>query len=74
MSGMKTTTNDWRNRPPQESVADFKQRLAIMIRERETGKKYSIIGAAPTPACLLRPKDAAPTPSEVLGQRKEQNQ
>jgi hypothetical protein len=30
----------------QESVADFKQRLAIMMRERETGKKYSIIGAA----------------------------
>src|SRR6516162_8711600 len=32
----------------QESVADFKQRLAIMMRERETGKKYSIVGAART--------------------------
>jgi hypothetical protein len=69
---MKTKTTDWRNRPPQESVADFKQRLALMIRERETGKKYSVIGAAPTPPALLRPKDAAPTPSEVLNQRKEQ--
>jgi hypothetical protein len=56
--------------PQPESVADFKQRIAIMVRERETGKKYSIIGAAPTPPALLRPRDAAPTPSEVLGQRK----
>jgi hypothetical protein len=63
---MKTKTKY----PQTESVADFKQRIAIMVREQQTGKKYSIIGAAPTPAALLRPKDAAPTPSEVLGQQK----
>jgi hypothetical protein len=57
-------------RPQPESVADFKHRIARIVRERETGKKYSIIGAAPTPPALLRPKDAAPTPSEVLNQRK----
>ena len=57
--------------PQPESVADFKQRIAIIMRERETGKKYSIIGAAPVPPALKRPRDAAPTPSEVLGQQKK---
>jgi len=27
-----------------ESVADFRQRIAIMMSERETGKKYSLVG------------------------------
>jgi hypothetical protein len=31
----------------QESVEDFKQRIARMMRERETGKKFSVIGASP---------------------------
>jgi hypothetical protein len=41
-------------KPQPESVADFKQRLAIMMRERETGKRYSIIGAAPAHPCVVR--------------------
>jgi hypothetical protein len=36
-------------RPPVESVADFKQRIALMMRERETGKRYSVIGASRPP-------------------------
>lgn len=39
-----------------ESVADFKARIAKMIRERETGHKYSVIGAPRPSPCLLRPK------------------
>ena len=43
---------------PQETVADFKQRIAIIMRERETGKKYSIIGAARRPEwCTNKPID-----------------
>jgi hypothetical protein len=38
----------------QETVADFKHRLALMIRERETGKKYSFIGAARSHQCVVR--------------------
>ena len=38
-----------RKQQEQESVADFKQRIAIMMRERETGKKYSIVGASRPP-------------------------
>lgn len=41
---------------PQETVADFRERITRMVRERETGKKYSIIGAARPSPCLLRPK------------------
>jgi hypothetical protein len=29
---------------PVETVADFKARLALMMRERETGKKWSVMG------------------------------
>jgi hypothetical protein len=65
------TKNDWRTRPPQESVADFKHRIALMIRERETGKKYSIIGAARASACVLRGPDAGLTPSETMRAKKE---
>ena len=37
-----------------ESVADFKTRIARYMREKETGKRYSIIGAAPASPELLR--------------------
>jgi hypothetical protein len=33
-----------------ESVADFKQRIAIIRRRIETGKEYSIVGASRVPA------------------------
>jgi len=33
-----------------ESIADFKQRIAIIRRRIETGKEYSIIGASRRPA------------------------
>jgi hypothetical protein len=36
-------------RKPQEKVADFKERIARMIRERETGKKYIMVGGTRTP-------------------------
>jgi hypothetical protein len=35
-----------------ESVADFKQRIARIMRERETGKRYSLVGAAPSDPCV----------------------
>lgn len=41
---------------PYESVSDFKHRLAIIMRERETGKRYSIIGAARPHPCVIRNK------------------
>jgi hypothetical protein len=37
-----------------ESVADFKARIALMMRERETGKRYSVIGAARSHPCVTR--------------------
>jgi hypothetical protein len=41
-----------------ESIADFKQRIAIIRRRIETGKEYSIIGASRIPAwcCAARGK------------------
>jgi hypothetical protein len=39
---------------PTETVADFKQRLAALIRSRETGKRYSLVGASRAPEALLR--------------------
>jgi hypothetical protein len=39
---------------PTETVADFKHRIAIIMRERETGKRYSIIGAARSHDCVVR--------------------
>ena len=50
----------------QESVADFKQRLAIIMRERETGHRYSIVGAARPHPCVRRKAGSQPTPSEVM--------
>jgi hypothetical protein len=40
--------------PPVESTADFKQRLALMGRERDTGNKYAVVGAAPAHPCVVR--------------------
>jgi hypothetical protein len=40
--------------PQPESVADFKQRIAIMMRERETGKRYSIVGGPRADVCVVR--------------------
>lgn len=39
---------------PQESIADFKHRIALMMRNREGGKVYSIIGAARPDPCVVR--------------------
>lgn len=43
-------------RPPNESMADFKHRIALLMRNREGGKVYSIIGAARPDPCVIRPK------------------
>jgi hypothetical protein len=43
---------------PQESIADFKHRIALLMRNREGGKAYSIIGAARPDPCVIRPKKA----------------
>lgn len=37
------------NTKPQETIADFKQRIALLMRNREGGKQYSMVGAAPPP-------------------------
>jgi hypothetical protein len=37
-----------------ESVSDFKARLAQMMRERETGKKFAIVGASRAHECVVR--------------------
>jgi hypothetical protein len=38
----------------QETIADFKARIALLMRERETGEKCSIIGAARSHSCVVR--------------------
>lgn len=50
----------------QESVADFKQRIAIMMRERETGKKYSIIGASRPPEWCRKKDLTSPKPDGII--------
>lgn len=45
--------------PQPESVSDFKQRIAIIMRERETGIKYSHVGGPRADACVVR--EGAPT-------------
>jgi len=40
--------------PKVETVADFTKRIARMMRERETGKKYSLIGASRAADAVLR--------------------
>jgi hypothetical protein len=60
----------------QESVSDFKARLALLMRQRETGNTYSIIGASRAPECLRRKRSDQPTPSETMfinNQRKRKN-
>jgi len=58
----------------QESVQDFKARLALLMRQRETGNTYSIIGASRTSECLRRPRNAQPTPSETMMINKQKQQ
>ena len=38
----------------QESIADFKHRIALLMRNKEGGKQYSIIGAARPDPSLVR--------------------
>jgi hypothetical protein len=40
----------------EETVADFKQRIALVMRERETGKKYSVVGASRPPEWCRKQK------------------
>jgi hypothetical protein len=40
------------NRP--ESVADFKARLALLMRERETGNQQSVAGGPRANKCVVR--------------------
>jgi hypothetical protein len=60
----------------QESVSDFKARLALLMRQRETGNTYSIIGAPRASECLRRSRNDRPTPSEtmMLNKQKQQQQ
>lgn len=44
---------------PQETIADFKQRIAVIMRSRETGKNYSMVGASRIPEwCEKKPIDS----------------
>lgn len=38
----------------QESVADFKQRIAIIMRKRNGYGSYSMVGAAMSDPCVVR--------------------
>jgi hypothetical protein len=38
----------------QETVSDFKSRIALLMRERETGKTYAIVGASRAHSCVVR--------------------
>jgi hypothetical protein len=40
-----------------ESVSDFKARIALLMRERLTGHKYSVIGAPPPPEWCRKRKN-----------------
>lgn len=37
-----------------ETVSDFKQRIAIIRREIETGKRYSLVGGPRAHSCVVR--------------------
>ena len=55
---------------PQESIADFKHRIALLMRNREGGKVYSIIGAAPAHPCVVRQNlSNADKPKESIRQK-----
>jgi hypothetical protein len=58
-----------RIQPQPESVSDFKARIALMMRERETGKTYSMVGASRAHECVIRKPGDQPTPSESYGQK-----
>ena len=45
--------NETKRKQP-ESVSDFKARIAIMMRERETGKKFSVMGGPRAHPSVLR--------------------
>lgn len=45
---------------PQETVADFKERIAIIRRKIETGKTFSVIGGPRAHECVVRPRQAPP--------------
>ena len=49
---------------PQESIADFKHRIALLMRNREGGKQYSIIGAARPHPCVIRPNKPLDNPKQ----------
>jgi hypothetical protein len=52
-----------------ESVADFKHRIAVIMRERETGKRYSIIGASRRPAwCCDAPSKSGGSGQQTIQQ------
>jgi hypothetical protein len=53
---------------PQETIADFKQRIAVLMRNREGGKQYSIIGAARPPEWCRKPVVDNPKPDGILKQ------
>jgi hypothetical protein len=38
----------------QETVSDFRHRIAQIMREREQGKRFSLVGAAPANPCVVR--------------------
>jgi len=58
----------------QETVSDFKARIALLMRQRETGNTYSVIGAARAPECQRRKPGDQPTPSEVMMLNKQKQQ
>jgi hypothetical protein len=41
---------------PQETMAEFKHRIALLMRNREGGRVYSMIGAARPHPCIVRPR------------------
>jgi hypothetical protein len=57
----------------QETMAEFKHRIALLMRNREGGKVYSIIGAARPHPCVIRPKKelANPKPHGILETEKK---
>jgi hypothetical protein len=60
---------------PQESIADFKHRIALLMRNKEGGKQYSIIGAARPHPCVIRPKNVVdnPKPHGILESNEHSN-
>lgn len=52
-----------------ESVSDFKARIAIMMRERETGKKYSVMGGPRAHESVVRENGYDPNNEEAAKER-----